>query len=185
MNLLKHRFVSGKGDGPDATQVQPSNWNDGHTFVGGASGNVLVRDPSDANFGATWSPWGAWVDAPYDASAFVGGGSMIWTVPAGAVITYGHALLGKLLTVAFYLDGTSISGTPDPLLIVRIPGGYYSARNVIAPAVCYDANVTPVPTRLYLISGDPGIRIQQISGDPWQVSSGTTYIFGLLTFPIV
>ena len=55
MNVVRHRFASGKVDGPDASQVQPSHWNDGHAFTGGAAGDVLVRDPADATFGATWA----------------------------------------------------------------------------------------------------------------------------------
>ena len=31
--LLKHQFQSAKGDGADATQVQPSNWNAEHTLT--------------------------------------------------------------------------------------------------------------------------------------------------------
>ena len=54
-NVLKHRFSSGKADGPDATQVQPSNWNDGHIFSGGNAGDMLTRDPTDASFGAKWA----------------------------------------------------------------------------------------------------------------------------------
>lgn len=34
---VTHPFVSGKTDGGDATQVQPSNWNAGHTLTGSAS----------------------------------------------------------------------------------------------------------------------------------------------------
>ena len=32
--IVKHEFVSAKGDGADATQVQPSNWNAAHTLSG-------------------------------------------------------------------------------------------------------------------------------------------------------
>lgn len=39
---IKHAFVSLKGDGTDATQVQPSNWNAGHAFTL-ASGNLVGR----------------------------------------------------------------------------------------------------------------------------------------------
>lgn len=53
-NVLTHRYVSPKLDGPDATQVQPSAWNDGHRFTGGATGDVLTRDAADATFGAKW-----------------------------------------------------------------------------------------------------------------------------------
>ena len=54
MNLLKHRFVSAKSDGSDATQIQPSNWNDGHKFSGGNLYEILQCDPTDANYGAKW-----------------------------------------------------------------------------------------------------------------------------------
>lgn len=53
-NVLKHVFVSAKADGADATLVQASHWNDGHTFVGGSDGNVLVRDSGEA-YGVKWS----------------------------------------------------------------------------------------------------------------------------------
>ena len=53
-NVLKHRFASGKANGPDATQIQPSHWNDGHLFSGGNAGDLLTRDPTDASFGAKW-----------------------------------------------------------------------------------------------------------------------------------
>ena len=62
-NVLKHRFVSAKTDGADASQIQPSNWNDGHAFSGGAAGDVLTRDPTDAAFGAIWKTLGVWT--PY------------------------------------------------------------------------------------------------------------------------
>ena len=54
MNVVRHRFSSAKIDGPDPGQIQPSHWNDGHLFTGGAAGDVLARDPTDATFGATW-----------------------------------------------------------------------------------------------------------------------------------
>jgi hypothetical protein len=54
-NTTIHVFPSTKADGPDATKVQPSNWNDGHKYTGGSNGNVLVRDTSDATYGGAWS----------------------------------------------------------------------------------------------------------------------------------
>ena len=54
-DVVKHRFVSSKLDGGDTQQVQPSHWNDGHRFIGGAAGDVLTRDPTDATFGAIWT----------------------------------------------------------------------------------------------------------------------------------
>lgn len=56
-NVLAHQKVSGKSDGGDATLVQPSDWNAGHTFnAAGNNGDILQRDTSDGTFGAKWFP---------------------------------------------------------------------------------------------------------------------------------
>jgi hypothetical protein len=77
-NVLKHRFASGKTDGPDATQVQPSNWNDGHLFSGGVNGDVLTRDTTDASFGAKWATPVAtpWIPIPYYVGQFFADGAV-------------------------------------------------------------------------------------------------------------
>jgi len=59
-NILKHRFASAKANGPDATQIQPSNWNDGHAFSGGNNNEILTRDTTDATYGAKWTGLGLW-----------------------------------------------------------------------------------------------------------------------------
>lgn len=53
-NVLTHVFVSAKADVSDATKVGSAKWNDGHKFAGGSNGNVLVRDTSDATYGAAF-----------------------------------------------------------------------------------------------------------------------------------
>lgn len=44
---LKHAFVSGKADGPDSTQVQPSNWNAAHELTM-ATARILGRSTGGA-----------------------------------------------------------------------------------------------------------------------------------------
>jgi len=45
---IKHTFVSGKADGPDVTEVKPSDWNHEHDNVSDQAGFVLGRDTSGA-----------------------------------------------------------------------------------------------------------------------------------------
>jgi hypothetical protein len=71
-NVLTHRFTSPKADGADGTQVQPSHWNDGHKFIGGNAGDLLVRDPTDATFGAKWGLSGVRLGAPVGAALALG-----------------------------------------------------------------------------------------------------------------
>ena len=62
-DVLKHRFTSPKIDGSDTQQVQPSHWNEGHKFQGGTHNQVLLRDTTDAQFGARWGSSIEWVYA--------------------------------------------------------------------------------------------------------------------------
>ncbi len=54
--LIKHVFTSAIPDGPDPTQIQPSNWNDCLRVVNGAPGQYLLFDPTDATYGVKWAP---------------------------------------------------------------------------------------------------------------------------------
>jgi hypothetical protein len=83
-NVLKHRFASAKADGGDATQVQPSNWNDGHLFTGGTEGDVLTRGDL-ADYGALWV-------APLSPLTFTGGGwPVLATTPTSFVVLLNSA----------------------------------------------------------------------------------------------
>jgi Right handed beta helix region len=52
-NVLKHKFTSPVSDGPNASLVRPSNWNDEHAFAGGSHGQLLYRDTT-ASDGVRW-----------------------------------------------------------------------------------------------------------------------------------
>ncbi len=52
-DVTKHTFTSPKADGADNTLVQPSDWNDEHTFAGGADGDFLQRQTAESD-GAGW-----------------------------------------------------------------------------------------------------------------------------------
>lgn len=54
MQITKHLKVSAIADGPDPSQVNPSDWNAAHVFTGGAMGGLLMRDTGDATYGASW-----------------------------------------------------------------------------------------------------------------------------------
>jgi hypothetical protein len=99
-NVLKHRFTSPKLDGPDATQVQPSAWNDGHQFSGGTDGQMLVRATADATFGAAWATvphpevW-LFIDATLQPSPTIHH-DVTWTFPGSANIRIAPASDGNV-----------------------------------------------------------------------------------------
>jgi hypothetical protein len=119
-NVLKHRFVSPKTDGGDTTQVQASNWNDGHLFTGGTTGDVLVRDTADAVYGANWTGLGRPVDIPYNGANFN------WTVTSQH--TFSYAMLGaKVMLLTFSTDSSSL-GSPVNSLQILYPAGLVGSR---------------------------------------------------------
>src|SRR5262245_38261688 len=124
-NVLKHRFVSGKADGPDPSQIQPSHWNDGHAFSGGNAGEYLARDPSDPTFGATWvgppvipTPppclVGAWEPIAFNSSYFfASGGGGSWVVDSAAVLNNRRQRIGNTVIWSLYVSwfsGTNVIG---------------------------------------------------------------------------
>jgi len=42
-------------DSPEPGKFQPSDYNEGHKFTGGTDGQVIIRDSTDAVYGASWS----------------------------------------------------------------------------------------------------------------------------------
>ena len=89
-SLLFHRFVSPKANGSDGTQVQPSNWNDGHRFTGGAAGDVIIRDPTDATYGVKWGSLQSITNGGTGRTNFtpqdVSGAGLVYAFASGVVV---------------------------------------------------------------------------------------------------
>lgn len=87
MVSVKHKFTTGKGDGPDSTRVRPTNWNDDHNVTTTGDGVVLGRPvgagPGDIQEVPMANVFPAGVMMP-----FAGG-----TPPAGWLLCYGQSLL--------------------------------------------------------------------------------------------
>lgn len=179
-NVLKHRFASGKANGPDATQVQPSHWNDGHIFSGGNAGDLLTRDPTDASYGAKWVPanqlTAPWTDVPYAASDYTGSGSMIWTVEAGDVITSAVLPIGRMLLFTLQIDSSSVGGSPATYLRVKVPFGYVPARSMDIVGSANDGDLGTTLTRVRVFQSDPNILILRTDGANWRIFSNATSV---------
>lgn len=84
---VKHKFTSAKADGPDSTQIRPSNWNDAHDIE--LAGPALLGKPDAGSGPAVEVPAG-------DGLAF--SGSSI-RVAAGGITSDMHAA-GSVATAA-------------------------------------------------------------------------------------
>jgi len=163
-NVVKHRFASAKSDGPDATQIQPSHWNDGHAFTGGTAGDSLIRDPTDATFGAKWGAAPSSVGAVTNNSqtgvfndwAPVGLSGrhtiIVWAGTAATTITgITGGVLGQIVTIKNI--GASAAG------ILSFP--HYSAASQAANRFINPFSSAPIPV------ASQGMISYQWLGDAW------------------
>lgn len=97
MTIVKHKFHSGKGDGPDSTRVKPSAWNDDHDIATEAASVYLGRDQSGdgpaqelpvvtAGVGDDGTIWTAAKIEAAIAAAIAAAVEAIHVVPPGTVV---------------------------------------------------------------------------------------------------
>lgn len=132
------------------------------------------------------TPLGEWISAPIQADTFTGSGAM--TVSVSAMRTYAYTLMGKTLTVAWMLDTVTVGGTPDIFIKIKIPGGYTSAKVMLANTYASDngtARIVPTTVQQPSASAEPYIFVA-IAGfaTNWSASAGNTKLFGQISFEV-
>lgn len=126
---------------------------------------------------------GTWNDVPFSAGNFTASGAQTWTVGNADQETYAYMIVGNTMTIAFYLNSTSVGGTPDPELRIAIPGGFTSARNIATTGYAADNGVVTT-IRLIALASFAYLSINRLDGANWSASTNNTGIFGEITFSI-
>ena len=110
---------------------------------------------------------------------------MNWMVKSGDVTTYQYRLVGKTMTVTWFLTTTTIAGTPDSTLRIRIPGGFIAARRTRVPYVRlnkteYAEAVAEVP------EGGTTINLYRdlTTNRNWTQEKNLTEVYGQITFEV-
>lgn len=168
-NVLAHRFVSAKADGTDPTMIQPSNWNDGHKFTGGAAGQFLMRDPTDATYGAIWSTsQDAWVNTT--ATGTINNWNPTGYVP-GRNTVVACSNTADLAITGFESGSPPTTGARLTILAfgnpIQIFGDHGNSR-----AECQFRQTWPYPQPLVL--GKYGAATYQHTGGIWVLVSQST-----------
>lgn len=157
-----------------------ASWAIEHTDGGGhkaitATGSVTERGRSVA--------LGEWTAVPYDAANFSGQGSMTWTVGSDDQNTYTWMLAGLTMTLAVSLGETSVGGTTDVELRVKIPGGYRPAASVITTAFIRD-NGTYETGSCYVAPGAANLAFRRPGLANWTASANATQVAAVISFPV-
>jgi hypothetical protein len=138
--ILKHRFTNPHADVAGSTKTQASHWNDFLMATGGAHGDALTRDTSDATYGMKWASGavaGVWQTIPFNAANFAGVSPLTWTVASGDVSVNRYTLLGQTLIWSLYLTSSTLGGTAGGQLTISGPAGRsLSSQNVTRLSRC-------------------------------------------------
>lgn len=125
---------------------------------------------------------GAWTTPTFDAGDFTANGSMTWTVASGDRLRYAYNIIGKMMTIIFWIEASIVGGTPSDALYMLIPASKLSAgrsenmiRTAQAASTAGFARATPTaPTQISLY--------RNAAGENW--AAGSTTVSGQITFEI-
>lgn len=134
--------------------------------VGRTTGNGVMTSPS------------------FDAANFTAEGAMTWTVASGDVSTYAYTYLGpKLMLVTAYLIDTTVGGTPDDGLNVKIPDGKTAAKAMATGCDVID-NGAEQSGAAHVQAGETVIHVTKHDRSNWTASTNATEVRFTLIFEV-
>jgi hypothetical protein len=126
---------------------------------------------------------GFWITPAYVAGDFTPSVGT-WTVDAGDITTYAYRLSGHTLTVSWYLQTTTVSGTPTNLRI-KIPNGFTAAKNSLHTVVHDDAGAGNAGSFCLVSASGTTIDTYKTYGTgSFANATNTTRLFGTITFEV-
>lgn len=136
--------------------------------------------------GSTLSEYVAPTSVAYNASNFTTNQGT-WTVGSGDQTTYMYCIIGKMMTIWIKLSATDVSGTPRPTqLRISIPASKTAAAAVAARPGFFGNNSTSIngTVNLQVAASGSVIYFEKDDGSEFAASTGGTYAWGNITFPI-
>lgn len=154
-------------------------------LAAGTGTAVLQCDGTTARWRLVSHDQGGWITPAYSAGNFASlGGGTAWTVIAANQDTYAYMLVGKLLTVAFRIESTNVTGAPLELLLA-VPGGFSVAKATNIPFQAIDKGAAAFGIAR-VAAADTSIRFQSsATGAGWQATAGSdTFTRGTIFFEV-
>lgn len=167
---------------------------DGVSFQVDASGSAYARLKAANNFTVVPTINSSpivdeadftWITPAFNAADFSANGAMTWTVGSGDVVTYAYMIVGKMMIVNYYLNVTTVGGTLNSTLKIKIPAGKISAKRAAIPFNFADNGVEGTGIS-FIFEGDTIINLQKGIGGfiNWAASTNNTTVAGSITFEI-
>jgi hypothetical protein len=122
-------------------------------------------------------------DVAYSAGNFSASGSMTWSVASGDVVALVFAVVGKVMTVWFNIQTTSVGGTPARFLQITVPASK-TARNQVYGVYHYYEGSGWKRGFVSVDASGTVIKLEREDNSNWLATSEGTYVLGQLTFPV-
>jgi len=143
----------------------------GNTSLAAATGNCSYKyDGSTARWRLITHNQGSWIVVPFSAGDFTAGGAMTWTVGSGDLLAFRYWLKDTTLAINLDIASSTTGGTPNALLIVKIPGGFTTAAGIAinTTALVNNDGITDQGGYIYInASGSTTFNILKITGATW------------------
>lgn len=128
-------------------------------------------------------PSGAGMTSVTHASGNFTASSGTWTVDSGDQTIFAYIQIGKMMTVTFDLQTTSVSATPAELRIA-IPNSKTATRACSAGAFAYYNNATTAGTGNAVVSGTTIALYRDLAGTTWSAATNATRVQGTIVFEV-
>jgi hypothetical protein len=108
-----------------------------------------------------------------------------WVVASGDATTYQYQIINKTMTINFYVETSTVTGTPTQLRIA-IPEGKLGLSKTVATFGYWDNETGTGGTGLatVLVNQAYVSLTKDITNTAWQSSADRTYVWGQITFDI-
>lgn len=138
------------------------------------NGLIYERGRSDA--------LGALVTPAFSAESFFSDVGA-WTVAAGDVATFAYSLVGMDMHLSFWINTSSVSGTPAALYIL-IPAGHSASASVLAPMVYSDNGAAAAIGYAEVLATNTVVQLLRPAGATWGTAVNTTSVVGQIHIPL-
>lgn len=125
------------------------------------------------------------IQVAFNAANFSGLTSMTWTVASGDQKEFSYVLQGKMMTMFFSIETSTVGGTPSSALKLAVPGGKtIASTNIYNPISVKDATNTVETGFAQAAAGNTFIYLYRAGNATWTASTDTTEVHGQITFGV-
>lgn len=155
------------------------------SLAAGSGSALYIYDASTLRWRLVAHEQGAPITPTYAAGDYTTTGAGGWSVGSGDVTTFHYKLSGRMLTVAFTIDTSSVIAAVGGILRIKVPGSF-TANKATYTAIGFlgDNAATATAGFVRVLASGTVLEIQRNDTANFTASTDATYVRGELTFEV-